>query len=721
MQSEAANRRVKPGCWTFAAAIVGLLALVTPAAAQVDTPANAAARSALKTVRDTYSARTEWNDWSTLLAVPDLDYELHAGDRGDARVLREAIRALLMGNVSEFNAEPFQRLAKALDIRAQELTPIAIAEWPSACDAEAERYEPVSVEALEQLRVEFERRIEALRDWMPSLTQPSNTWHAFLFWNESWALATAKPGPTPSHELLDRLEVRWAGAPAVWDEERLFETSLAAQTYIRALRGYLIGETREQHAEVWREVGHLLGALTPDRADTSQLAAAIHRRESLGEASRLTSSIRRELSRPNLILEVRSDWLESQLKQAIDEPYQVDGVFAGSRSVGSGRMVGTMWGEVLPSSSVGRWVLRISATSTARASGGQDRVSVVSRATTRVAATKPFRMDVRGLSPERASAGAITSIQYESIDAPGIFARRRNQAVSETYARRPQAESESASYARRSILETINKEAAKVSADFNKAYHERLRDPRISALRPAPRLRIAADGDRVAWQCLLEAPAGFGAPLAPEPYDPGTPVVMNLAASAMDEQVALSLAGKEMNSQQLAEAMGETLGKSSGTATEDFSVTFEADPCDVRFADGAIEARLKILKFDSADTKYPAMTVDMTYRPEVRDGQVVFLRQGNLRVMPAAKEGDDGPKLSGRQQTLKLAVQRKLSRVLSEELVAGDVKLPMTGDAETALVVKDARVTGPWLQMGLSPKERSAETAVSSLGSGRGR
>ncbi len=302
-------------------------------------------------------------------------------------------------------------------------------------------------------------------------------------------------------------------------------------------------------------------------------------------------------------------------------------------------------------------------------------------------------------------AGADTSIVYESIDAPGL-ARRRSRAVSETYARRPRAEAESAAYARRSVLDTINEQAAKVADDFNKSYHAQLRDPRLTALRPAPVVRVTADDGVVRWQCLLEAPRGFAAPAPPPADDLGTEVVMCLAPSAMEEQAAIALGGRQMSGAELVEAMGSALGKSSDAASDEFHVTFEPDPCDVRFEDGVIHVRLYINKFDSADVKYPAMTVDVGYQPEQRDGEVVFVRQGRLRVTPLTGKDEDGekPKISGRQQTLKLAVQRKLGKVLTAELAAAGVKLPLAEGEPSALRMERARVVGSWLQIGLAPE-----------------
>ena len=689
-------------------AALAILAAGSEARGQIDTPAAAEARQALREVRTRYSGKPEWNAWAAALNLPDVQFELLAGDKGEAGVLQLAVVELLSGRVPQFSDPPFARLAKAIDVRAQELVPLTPAEWPSECARQAEAYQPISVEMLELSRRNFEQRLDHFAQVFSDIGVAGSQWNKFLFWPESRELASPTPGPAPTSELLDRLEIRWAGAPAVWDDEALFEASLAARTYIRQLRGYLAGETRAQYTAAWQELGELLVALASDKSDTSHVAAAVGKRERLGEASRLTASIRKELSRPNLVVQIDRDWLQSQFKQEINEPYQVNDVFAGTRSIGSGRLVGTMRAEILPSSAVGRWLLLFNGISTARASGSQDRVQVVSRASTRVAATKPFRIDARGLSSQLGTAGAVTNIVYESIDSPGLQ-RRRSQAVSETNARRPQAERESAAYARRSILDRINDEATKVARDFNTSYHADLRDPRINALRPSPEIRVRSGEKAVRWECLLEGKTTFGAPETPPEFGMESDVVMNVAASALKEQAMLDLAGRELTGEQLLEQMGRSpknakaAGADSAENSKDaFHVTFAADPCDVRFADGLIRVRLYVTKFDSADVNYPAMTVDVAYQPEAREGQVVFVRQGKVRVSPLATGEGEAPKISGRQQTLRLAVERKLAKVFTAELEGNDVKLPLSTGEETTLRVDSVQLQGPWLQLALS-------------------
>jgi hypothetical protein len=52
---------------------------------------------------------------------------------------------------------------------------------------------------------------------------------------------------------------------------------------------------------------------------------------------------------------------------------------------------------------------------------------------------------------------------------------------------------------------------------------------------------------------------------------------------------------------------------------------------------------------------------------------------------------------------LRLAVERKLSKVLTAELRGTEVKLPLAGETESRLTLKGAKITENWLQLALAP------------------
>src|SRR5580700_5407439 len=158
----------------------------------------------------------------------------------------------------------------------------------------------------------------------------------------------------------------------------------------------------------------------------------------LGQSSPLTTSIRREFSRPNLIVEARRDWLQSALARRINEPYEVDDVIAGTRSIGRGTLAASLGCRFLPSSAAGQAVFYLQGTSIAQTRGSQRRVEVGSVATTKINGEKLFTLDALGLRAEPAVGTATTSIKYDNISARGRW--RRAMAIERIEALRPHAE-----------------------------------------------------------------------------------------------------------------------------------------------------------------------------------------------------------------------------------------------------------------------------------------
>jgi hypothetical protein len=505
--------------------------------------------------------------------------------------------------------------------------------------------------------------------------------------------------------MLDRLETRWQGAPSVWESPELVETALAAQSYIRLYRGYLANETSQEHAAAWTELGKLLATrsqATP--GDLPRIAAMVGARERLGQSSPLTASIRREFSRPNIIFQARADWLQAQMNSTMSDSYDIDQMFAGAHTRGRGNIAGRTRIQLFPSTAVGQAVLHLEGATKARTVGYGSGVSVSSRATTRFRGEKPFTLDARGLHTEPARASASSAVVYDNVSAGG-GRRRRAAAVSQAYATIPQAEAEAEAATRRSIAEQMNSQGKDLVARFNKTYHLQLRNPQFEKLRPAPQVRVRAGGQLLTWECRLESPLLFAAPAPPPRFEHTGDVVLSLAASALEEQCVGSLAGRQLSGEELAKVIGELFGEASPSekGAQEFQASFAAHACEIQLASGQLLARFFITAFDSSDVKYPAMTVDATYNVTERAGDLALVREGSLRVRPMPQADGRTPATSGRQQALRLAVQRKLNKAFADTFIWTSPIL--SGDdqkRETAkLKVERAQVDGGWLQMSL--------------------
>jgi hypothetical protein len=677
--------------------------------AQVDTPAAREARAALAAVQRIYGSSAAWAPWLRRLGVEDVGYELRAGDRAELGPIQWAAGQLRSGGTSYFRAPAFRRLAVALARRAEELAPVPPGQWSQECYRRAKSYAPVTPRAVQAGRQQLLDRMNELEQRLPTLRNPKDAWRQFVSWHATKALVysdTRDPG------LLDRLEARWQGAPQVWGAPELVEASLAVQSYIRLYRGYLANETQARYAAAWDELGKLL---EPDAADepasAARIATLVDGRERLGQGSALTASIRQAYSRPNVILQARTPWLQAQLAQRINDRYDVNGVYGGARSVGSGTLAATMRCQILPSSAVGQAIFRFNGTSRARTTGYSQGVSVASRAMTEIRGAKAFTLDDTGLSARRAAATANTAITYDSINAPG-FRRRRAESVRQTYARRPQAEAESETAARRETIQRMDAEGNSLVKKFNETYTQ-LRNRQLETHLRSPEMRIRATPDVVRWECRLERPALFAAPGAPPEFEPTADVTLSIAASAMEEQCLTSLAGRQMSGEQLSKAVGDLLGAPAEGDKRglDFSATFAAHPCDVQFADGQIRAKFYITAFDSSDAQFSAMTVDAAYNVEEHAGDLALARAGRLRVRALGEDGKK-PAARGRQQTLRLAVERKLNKAFARTFLWHSPTLPVTGNDPPKLAIRRARVDAGWLQLALGrraevPKAKS--------------
>jgi hypothetical protein len=325
-------------------ATIFLAALACPATAQVDTPAAQTARAALRELHTTYDRYPDWYRWLRQPRLIEVEFELTAGDRAEPAAMAAVAAQLRAGAATYFRPAVFTRLATALEARAHELQTVPRDQWAAACRLAGEQYAAPTSEQLAASKRMLSQRLDALERRLPSLRQAGDEWREFLYWPEIRWLATSD---TIDPATLDRLESRWRGAPTIWAEPPLVEAALAAQDCIQRMRAAAAQESEEQHAAAWHELAELVAS--PEADHRGALAAALAGREQLGQSSSLTASIRRELSRPNIVLRARTAWLASLFERKINDSVAVNDVFAGARSVGSGTLSGATRCEVLPS------------------------------------------------------------------------------------------------------------------------------------------------------------------------------------------------------------------------------------------------------------------------------------------------------------------------------------------------------------------------------------
>ncbi len=554
----------------------------------------------------------------------------------------------------------FQQLAVALERRAKEIVLISAAELPVECRRQAATDLPVTKETLLAARKHLE---QCLNQFEPRLGRDQG-WRTLLLWPQSLAMVAA---PLETSLPLDELEKRWRSAPSAWNAPELMEASLAMQAYIQLLRGYLAPESKDERAAAWEEIAQLVDS-TSSATNVQRLAELIVARESRGEASMLTSSIRHYFSQPNVVVTVQAGWLEKLLSGSVEERFPVNDIFGGSRSVGSGVMRAETTARFLPSDAVGQIELKLVGTSSARTTANSEGVVVRGNSTTRIDGAKRLLIGADGLSAHPAIVNADTSIFYENINAPGMR-RRREESIRQANARRPRAEADASAMSRRSIAAQLDAEGNKLINDFNRKYRESLVQRQLGPGGHTVDIRIETEGRTVRFQGCLENALSF-ARTAPPVVEPAPELLMSLASSALEDQILPAFGGRRLSNGEISDAIAILLGESKprSPASQEFSATFATRPCEVKFADSELGVRLSFTAFESPEAQYPALTAEAQYAVVAQEGALVFNRKGSVRVATGTKaEGRRGTG-GGRQQTLRVAAQRKLNKVLPETI-----------------------------------------------------
>lgn len=578
-----------------------------------------------------------------------------------------------------------------------------------ACRAQATQRHAFTDGDMVEARSIVAARLRELDRLLSQIGSRGPAWREYLLWKATSEFAATGVADASLAEKLDR---RWRVAVEAWSQPTLLQTSIAVRACLGAMRSRAANESPEQYAAAWNEIADLLANQQHGALDDQRLAAALVARERFCEAPLLTAAIRKELARPDVVVSMGRDWLESQLARRIDESYPIRGAIAGAQTSGVGHIVGQLALELLPSNSSGRWNLGFQGSSTSNNVAVDGGVVVRSRATTYLRGDKTFEWTTAGLIASPAAATASTAIAYDSIDAGGGPIRQR-MAQRQTYARKWQAEQESAAMAASSLRARLDQDAGELSKKLNRLFHEGLRTQFLNA----DRLPLVGGSSSTAANLRCEWTAPLWRRLAaPHPTTPDNGLSLNLSAAAVEEVFIASLAGRKLNPQQLGDVLADLMGQPKSAAT-DSRTTFEfaQEPCEIRLHDDRIRITLRLAALETADGVYPAATIEATYLTSEQGGRLALARDGELTVRITADEPTAEAPASGRRQTLQIALRRALARAFAAELTwppessSADSSDAGAADANSlfaGLAVKAVSARDGWLQVNLATKPR---------------
>lgn len=415
-------------------------------------------------------------------------------------------------------------------------------------------------------------------------------WEEYLFWDETKGLASSD---APTDETLDRLETRWANSSLALDSGSLATTSIAMQRFSQLQRRAAGKRTGDDWARLLREAADLLERMGDGDLPNDRLVAIVVELERNGVTCELGNAVRRRYSQPNAMLVVSTENLARKSNVALDEEFEVNGIFGGVQSRGKGRLSGKFWCEAFPSPSVARWMWRIDAVSQSHSTASQQRVTVTSRGVTGVHALKLFQWGPTGLATLPTQVRAAADVDLENIDAGGPL--RRSIATNRAYATLPEAERDAAAEAERSVKQRLDAEGSRLLGQVATAYDREYRVPAALCLDAVSTVVTRATERECFWECHYE-PLDTIAVRLPPVNRSGDDARICLHESFVSGFLADRLCGKKMTGRHFADTFAQSMGsrnKDASRSTEWHVRWSKKAPISCTFRDGVLRVVLR--------------------------------------------------------------------------------------------------------------------------------
>lgn len=556
-------------------------------------------------------------------------------------------------------------------------------------------------------------------------------WKQYLRWNDLVGMLQSTEPPTSErvHALIDRLRANHAGLEM--EEFTAVRDALAEYAVLHE------AAADPQFAERCRqELDSLAQALETYAADPGQGDAAIaagralHWLASRGQAPEAVAAVRAAHSQPNLTGYVSARLAAAGIEQPVDEVSPVQDLILGTRIHGTARMMGhtSLVLEDNPQAAG----LRIMLTGTAHSNnvGYNGPVTIYSRGTTSVSASKAIQVSAEGLCAAPAQACCATRTTIDDICARcGMIERMAGKRAGKQQGR---AEAIASQHAAARVAGQMDQQAGAMLAEQRDRYVEKFRDPlrRRGAFPEEMVLRSTPDQIGLRVRCdgpALPAPAAAMAKL-PEGHDLAVraheSVIVNFAQDVLGGYELTDLRLEKLIRDDLKAELPDELRVTlpSGQLDPDkepWSIQFARElPIRARFDDGTVWIAIRADRFtrgegDQPGTYKPAITelveISATYRIEKTEQGATLRRDGDVQVRFASRPNPD--QITVRHSPIVTFIRRKFRSLFKEEFVGQG--LTFQGRWQQAGTLKLAQVEADraWLVLGwtMPPMPSSAD------------
>jgi hypothetical protein len=646
------------------------ISLALLATALLISPASAQRLSLRGQLRDQVDALrssqavSAWESWKVLHGWSAIEAQLRPGFIIDPAALEKVRQKILANKMLDERA---MAIADTLQALAESAQPLAESDRADYLTKLESQLVPVNEAELAAARARLKKQLALLEPKLLAYADRGKSWKTYLFWEETNQLLNE---PTPARDVLRKLEARWTVAPLAWDIPQIRNTADEIQALTVLLR---------RDAESVQQLAAKLAAAKPDLSKPltpEELGTILPLLTALAEmdhGSRLIKELR--LPAPPLTtMKMLPAYFGNNAP--VSQNFPINGNYGGSYATGNGQLRGNRSTNLMTDSAAARFQVNFNGTNSSQTSSSTQGVRVNSSATSQVNASKAFTFRPLGIVSSPATASATTNLQYTGI---GVSGNRfyQNEARNRVQATRGRSQQEAQLAVEQGARESLDKEGAKLIAEFDKSYKRDVLGPLQLQSHFQPRITTNSTKEAAHWQLTLLRPHELlQLPAAPEMVPtmlqtsshqlfPARMFEMRLGGNTLDQKNWRKILGQQL---------AERLAKNDEEVDDEseWSIQLQSEnPCEFDFRENnVVRVTIRLKNFKNDEYENDNIDLKLKFESQVVNGKWVLKRTEQPEVLFLADPatGEYAKQVSGRELSLRSMLRRRLGKMLGEEI-----------------------------------------------------
>lgn len=575
-----------------------------------------------------------WQAWWNHLAGD----RLLAMARGRAPVDRGLLVAVckqLEHPAARSEPEFFALHAALLDWRVELALPTA-GPLPPLIRRAAERFRPATPDELSALV--RATRLAAART-AASLQGPyAEGWRQYLRLS---ALTQLPDAPTAALEApLTEIYRRMTASHSGLDRRAITQVRLTVGRLLDALEADR-PEAAAEHARRMRELATALEELdrAPNPAATRTVTETLDWLERSDDRRPFAYAVRRQLTFPNVFLDVSADFVRSASAVPFDRTEPVRDQIQDISISGSRTARGEVWFELVPNPQAISFDVRMQGQSQARTIGSVQRAQIHTDTTAAFTAQKRVQFDGRQItqSPTTAAVEQWSKIRCVAVDVIRLLQRFATRlAWRQTLERKSTVDRISREHTQTQVREEFDRELRAEIAKVGRLYQDAVWGP-LERYDEFPRLtQLATTNEAIQFRALLADVESAGALAPPPPVPRGAGVTLRVHESALS-YAARRLSDRNWPEGELSSALqdlmqpGAAPPRTSGGAVFNFA---DDHALTVRFAGNEVHISLRLEEVAIDGRRYNDLKVEAVYDVSNLADHAQLVRRGSLAIEP---------------------------------------------------------------------------------------